>query len=279
MLPWKDHLVGELEARRCAHPLPEHAARRSGVAVAPRPAGPDRATTTSSTCTRRCPGSVARLAARSMRAADRPGLVSTEHNRWETHRLPTAPGQPGDEPVGRRVVRGHRRGPRLDARSRRDPGGHAAPRHRCRSRRRRERPSSRRARGARDRPGRVRGRNGRQLPPPEGLSQPARGRAAAGRAERAGDDRRGRSGSAGGRDPGARRVDGARRPGAADRLPRRCRPGDGRLRRVHAGVAVGGAARRRDGGPRARAADRRHRGRWDGRGVRRRGRCAAGPTP
>ena len=35
------------------------------------------------------PGSVARLAARTMRRADRPGLVSTEHNRWATHRTPT----------------------------------------------------------------------------------------------------------------------------------------------------------------------------------------------
>ena len=35
------------------------------------------------------PGSVARLAARTMPKADRPRLVSTEHNRWATHRGPT----------------------------------------------------------------------------------------------------------------------------------------------------------------------------------------------
>ena len=35
------------------------------------------------------PGSVARLATRTMRKADRPKLVSTEHNRWATHRGPT----------------------------------------------------------------------------------------------------------------------------------------------------------------------------------------------
>jgi L-malate glycosyltransferase len=35
------------------------------------------------------PGSVARLATRTMRSADRPSLVSTEHNRWATHRGPT----------------------------------------------------------------------------------------------------------------------------------------------------------------------------------------------
>ena len=35
------------------------------------------------------PGSVARAAVRSMPAATRPGLITTEHNRWETHRCPT----------------------------------------------------------------------------------------------------------------------------------------------------------------------------------------------
>ena len=35
------------------------------------------------------PGSVARLAARTMRKSNRPSLVSTEHNRWATHRGPT----------------------------------------------------------------------------------------------------------------------------------------------------------------------------------------------
>lgn len=35
------------------------------------------------------PGSVARAAVRSMPSDQRPGLVTTEHNRWQTHRLPT----------------------------------------------------------------------------------------------------------------------------------------------------------------------------------------------
>ena len=88
MLPWKDHLVGELEAagvrthclstRRTDRRWPLHLARliRSGDYDVVHVHSP-------------LPGSVARLAARSMRSADRPGLVSTEHNRWETHRLPT----------------------------------------------------------------------------------------------------------------------------------------------------------------------------------------------
>ena len=35
------------------------------------------------------PGSVARAAVRSLPKATRPGLITTEHNRWKTHRLPT----------------------------------------------------------------------------------------------------------------------------------------------------------------------------------------------
>src|SRR6056297_1006222 len=88
VLPWKDHLVGELESagvrtvcvsdRRRDPRWPLRLARliRSGDYDVVHVHSP-------------LPGSVARLAARSMRPADRPGLVSTEHNRWETHRLPT----------------------------------------------------------------------------------------------------------------------------------------------------------------------------------------------
>jgi glycosyltransferase involved in cell wall biosynthesis/GNAT superfamily N-acetyltransferase len=88
VLPWKDHLVARLEAARvrchCLSrtrsdvrwPLRLSQLVRSGdwdVVHVHSPA----------------PGSVARLAARTMPRASRPGLVSTEHNRWETHRLPT----------------------------------------------------------------------------------------------------------------------------------------------------------------------------------------------
>ena len=88
VLPWKDHLVGELESagvrthclssKRTDRRWPLHLAElvRSGDWDVVHVHSP-------------LPGSVARLAARSMRSADRPGLVSTEHNRWETHRLPT----------------------------------------------------------------------------------------------------------------------------------------------------------------------------------------------
>ena len=88
VLPWKDHLVGELESagvrthclstKRTDRRWPLHLAKliRSGDYDVVHVHSP-------------LPGSVARLAARSMRSADRPGLVSTEHNRWETHRLPT----------------------------------------------------------------------------------------------------------------------------------------------------------------------------------------------
>jgi len=88
VLPWKDHLVGELEAsgvrtrcvseRRRDPRWPHRLARlvRDGQYDVVHVHSP-------------LPGSVARLAAKSMRGAARPGVVSTEHNRWETHRLPT----------------------------------------------------------------------------------------------------------------------------------------------------------------------------------------------
>ncbi|MBV1893328.1 MAG: GNAT family N-acetyltransferase [Ilumatobacteraceae bacterium] len=88
VLPWKDHLAGELESagvkthclsKRRSDPLwPINLARliRSGNFDVVHIHSP-------------LPGSVARIAARTMRAANRPALISTEHNRWETHRLPT----------------------------------------------------------------------------------------------------------------------------------------------------------------------------------------------
>jgi glycosyltransferase involved in cell wall biosynthesis/GNAT superfamily N-acetyltransferase len=88
VLPWKDHLAGRLEASgvrtRCVStrrrdplwPLRLWSLVRSG--------GYDVVHTHSP-----LPGSVARLAARTIPSAGRPVLVSTEHNRWETHRLPT----------------------------------------------------------------------------------------------------------------------------------------------------------------------------------------------
>lgn len=87
VLPWKDHLVGELEAagvlthclsrRRTDPSWPLRLARlvRSGGYDVVHVHSP-------------LPGSVARLAAVSM-GRRRPGLVATEHNRWETHRRPT----------------------------------------------------------------------------------------------------------------------------------------------------------------------------------------------
>lgn len=88
VLPWKDHLVEQLEQagvrtvclsnRRSDHLWPFRLARlvRSGEWDVVHVHSP-------------LPGSVARLAARSMPNASRPHLVSTEHNRWATHRLPT----------------------------------------------------------------------------------------------------------------------------------------------------------------------------------------------
>jgi glycosyltransferase involved in cell wall biosynthesis/GNAT superfamily N-acetyltransferase len=88
VLPWKDHLVAELEAagvrthclsyRRTDWLWPLNLARlvRTGDYDIVHVHSP-------------LPGSVARLAALSVKPGARPGLVSTEHNRWETHRLPT----------------------------------------------------------------------------------------------------------------------------------------------------------------------------------------------
>ena len=88
VLPWKDHLVAALEAagvrthclsrRRTDRRWPLRLARlvRSGEWDVVHIHSP-------------LPGAVARLAARTMPKATRPRLMSTEHNRWETHRLPT----------------------------------------------------------------------------------------------------------------------------------------------------------------------------------------------
>jgi glycosyltransferase involved in cell wall biosynthesis/GNAT superfamily N-acetyltransferase len=88
VLPWKDHLAGRLESadvvtrcvstRRSDPMWPLHLWRlvRSGDYDVVHVHSP-------------LPGSVARLAARTLPRDRRPALVSTEHNRWETHRAPT----------------------------------------------------------------------------------------------------------------------------------------------------------------------------------------------
>ena len=88
VLPWKDHLADDL-ARAGVHLTclsnrrrdlrwPVRLARmvRSGDFDVVHVHSP-------------LPGSVARLAVRSMRRGARPAVVATEHNRWRTHRLPT----------------------------------------------------------------------------------------------------------------------------------------------------------------------------------------------
>ncbi len=88
VLPWKDHLVAALEAvgvrthclsrRRTDRRWSLRLARlvRSGEWDVVHIHSP-------------LPGAVARLAARTMLKAKRPSVMTTEHNRWETHRLPT----------------------------------------------------------------------------------------------------------------------------------------------------------------------------------------------
>ena len=88
VVPWKDHLAAALEAagvrtrcvseRRTDRRWPLRLARlvRSGEWDVVHVHSP-------------LPGAVARIAAQTMRSATRPRVVSTEHNRWETHRLPT----------------------------------------------------------------------------------------------------------------------------------------------------------------------------------------------
>ena len=88
VLPWKDHLAGRLESadvvtrcvstRRRDPTWPVHLWRlvRSGGYDVVHVHSP-------------LPGSVARLAARTLPRDRRPALISTEHNRWETHRTPT----------------------------------------------------------------------------------------------------------------------------------------------------------------------------------------------
>ena len=88
VLPWKDHLAEELERagvkthclsrKRTDYRWPLRLAElvRDGDWDIVHVHSP-------------LPGSVARLATRTMRKASRPELVSTEHNRWATHRGPT----------------------------------------------------------------------------------------------------------------------------------------------------------------------------------------------
>jgi glycosyltransferase involved in cell wall biosynthesis len=88
VLPWKDHLADDLaragvaltclSSKRRDLRWPKRLAQlvRSGDFDVVHVHSP-------------LPGSVARLAVRSMRRGSRPAVVATEHNRWKTHRLPT----------------------------------------------------------------------------------------------------------------------------------------------------------------------------------------------
>jgi glycosyltransferase involved in cell wall biosynthesis/GNAT superfamily N-acetyltransferase len=88
VLPWKDHLAEELErAGVKTHCMSRKRTDRRWplrLAELVRDGDWDIVHVHSP-----LPGSVARLATRTMRSADRPSLVSTEHNRWATHRGPT----------------------------------------------------------------------------------------------------------------------------------------------------------------------------------------------
>lgn len=87
VLPYKDHLVGDLEAAgvrtHCLSDVPTDARWPLRLARLVRSGDWDVVHVHSP-----LPGSVARLAVRSMRA-DRPGLVTTEHNAWGTFAMPT----------------------------------------------------------------------------------------------------------------------------------------------------------------------------------------------
>jgi glycosyltransferase involved in cell wall biosynthesis/GNAT superfamily N-acetyltransferase len=88
VLPWKDHLAEELErAGVKTHCMSRKSTDRRWplrLAELVRHGEWDIVHVHSP-----LPGSVARLATRTMRRADRPSLLSTEHNRWATHRGPT----------------------------------------------------------------------------------------------------------------------------------------------------------------------------------------------
>ncbi len=89
VLPWKDHLAEELEqAGVRTHCLSQ---RRTdcALAAAPQRRWCDRVSGTSSMSTPRCRAPSPDSSARTMPKARRPKLISTEHNRWATHRLPT----------------------------------------------------------------------------------------------------------------------------------------------------------------------------------------------
>jgi glycosyltransferase involved in cell wall biosynthesis/predicted N-acetyltransferase YhbS len=88
VLPWKDHLAEELE-RAGVHTICV-SRRRSDWRWPLRLAGLVRDGEWDVVHVHSpLPGAVARVAVRTMRRRDRPGVVTTEHNRWATHRGPT----------------------------------------------------------------------------------------------------------------------------------------------------------------------------------------------
>ena len=89
VLPWKDHLVGELESAGVRTHCLSTEAHRSPLAVASGEARSLRRLRRGARPLAAARPRWRRLATRFMRADRRPALVSTEHNRWETHRLPT----------------------------------------------------------------------------------------------------------------------------------------------------------------------------------------------
>ena len=129
VLPWKDHLAEELERagvkthclsrKRTDYRWPLRLAElvRDGEWDIVHVHSP-------------LPGSVARLATRTMRKAD-----STEAGQYRAQPLGHSPGpdplaEHVDESLGRGVVRGHRRGSRLDVRTGGEAGGDVAARDR-----------------------------------------------------------------------------------------------------------------------------------------------------
>ncbi len=175
VLPWKDHLAEELEQagvrthclsrRRTDVRWPLHLAKmvRSGEWDVIHVHSP-------------LPGAVARLSARTMPKARRPEADLDRAQPLGDTPVADPSGEPVVESLGRCHLRRHRRGTRLALGRSRETCDHPATRHRCRVGRQSAGRSGRGSRRARHRPRRDRRRHGRQLPSPEGLSQPARQR-------------------------------------------------------------------------------------------------------
>ena len=267
MLPWKDHLSGELEATgvvttclsvRRRDPLwPWRLRALLGQVDVVHAHAPTTA-------------AAARLVARTLPRRKRPAVVVTEHNTQDSYRRPTRwinRLTSGGDAATWTVTEEARDSLRGSAAQRAEVLVHGVDVAGIRGARRAVTPDD--PPGPRHRRRRRRHRHRGQLPRPEGLPQPARRGPGARRSGRRVPGGRRRPGPVGARHHRTARRAGPDRPRRPGRVPTGRHRRAAGLRRVRAGLGMGGAAGGSDGGDGARSA---HRGdsRWGCRRAPRR---------